>query len=293
MSMPYKDPINSCFKQDVPMSSITWLHVGGGAETFTPRTVDDLCTFIKTHQRPYVVMGAGSNVLVRDGGIDAVVVRMHRACKDFDIADHHVDVGAGLLDRYVAERCADLGMSGLEFMYTIPGAIGGGVAMNAGCYGAEFADRIICVWAMDDRGTVHQIMPCDLKFGYRSSGLPNGWIVIKARLRVAQSTPQVVWSTMRTLFERRHTDQPSGVRTGGSTFKNSPPHKAWELIDAAGYRGRCKGDACISDHHCNFLINRGHSTAADLEDLAENARQAVYTNSGVLLEWELIRWGKR
>jgi UDP-N-acetylmuramate dehydrogenase len=277
----------------VHMSDITWLKVGGDALTFTPRDGDELSYFLCHNEKPYLVMGAGSNILSRDKGIDETVIRMHKAFRTFQVSDDTVEVGASLLDRYVAERCQILGLSGLEFLYTIPGAIGGGLAMNAGCYGSDFSDRLVCVWMMDDKGVVHKVLPDELKYGYRTCFFPHGWIFIKARFRIVQSDPTAVALTMRSFYQKREQDQPSGVLTGGSTFMNPKNQKAWILIDQAGYRGRQKGQACIDEKHCNFLVNKGGSTASDLEDLAEEARQAVYQKTGILLQWEIVCWGKK
>ena len=279
--------------KNVNMSTITWLKVGGHALTFTPHNVESLSCFLRENKRPYLVMGAGSNILVRDQGVNELVIRMHRCCRTFHVSDTLVDVGASLLDRYVAERCQVLGLSGLEFLYTIPGAIGGGLAMNAGCYGGDFSDRLVCVWMMDEKGDIHKLLPDHLQYAYRSCVLPPGWIFIKARFSLAQSNPNSVALTMQSFFEKRVRDQPSGVITGGSTFTNPPREKAWQLIDSVGYRGREKGRAGLDTKHCNFLINKGGCTASDLEDLAEEARQAVYQKRGVLLNWEIVRWGKK
>jgi UDP-N-acetylmuramate dehydrogenase len=277
----------------VDMSDITWLRVGGPALVFTPRSHDALSYFLRHNEKPYLVMGAGSNILSRDKGIDEIVIRIHRVFRAFQVSGNFVDVGASLLDRYVAERCQTLGLSGLEFLYTIPGTIGGGLAMNAGCYGSDFADCLVCVWMMDDKGVVHKLLPDELKYGYRTCYFPRGWIFIKARFRITHSDPMTVALAMRSFYQKREEDQPSGILTGGSTFMNPKNHKAWVLIDQAGYRGRQRGQACIDEKHCNFLVNKGGSTASDLEDLAEEARQAVYQKTGVLLQWEIVRWGKK
>ena len=231
--------------------------------------------------------------MVRDGGVSGCVIKMGKGFRTFHAGDHYVDLGAGLLDRYVAERCQHLGLSGLEFMGTIPGSIGGGLAMNASCYGASFSDRLIHAHVMDPDGHQHQVLPQELKYEYRSCGLPEGWIFLGARFSCTPSDPESIAHTMGTMRDQRERTQPSRVKTGGSTFTNPPEGPAWQWIDQVGFRGKKLGQAMFSEKHCNFLINLGNATADELERLGEQAKKAVLDHSGVVLNWEIVRWGQK
>lgn len=281
-------------EKNVRMQKYTWLSVGGPAlAMFYPEDENDLSVFLKQKKfENYLIMGAGSNLLVRDGGVDACVIKISRGLDKLVIEGNEIELGAGLLDRYVSQVCQEHGLSGFEFLSTIPGTIGGGMAMNAGCYGAEFVDRLLWAWVMDTQGTQHKVNVQDLGYGYRSCCLPKGWIFLGGRFKGTLSDPQSIEKTMAHHWENRLETQPSKVKTGGSTFANPPGHSAWKLIEDVGYRGKIKGDAQFSEKHCNFLINRGKATAQDLEDLAQEAHHAVYQKTQIDLRWEIVRWGK-
>jgi UDP-N-acetylmuramate dehydrogenase len=230
--------------------------------------------------------------LVRDGGVDHPVIKLGRGFHQFTVEHTDVFVGAGLPDRIVAERCQALGLSGLEFLFTIPGTIGGALRMNAGCYGAETADRLVSVEVMDPKGIRYTLSIKEITYGYRFCSVPEDWVFLGARFRCISAKPEKIAKTMLTFSQQREDTQPTHVRTGGSTFANPDGYAAWELIDAVGYRGKKRGGASISQKHCNFLINEGDATAADLEGLGEEARQKVLADKGIALSWEIDRWGK-
>jgi UDP-N-acetylmuramate dehydrogenase len=278
---------------NVPLSTITWLSVGGAAEyIFYPQDSDDLALFLSLFpEKERFVLGAGSNILVRDGGVPGIVIKIGRGFRQFKPGENYVDLGAGLLDRYVAQQCQMLGLSGFEFMITIPGTIGGGLAMNASCYGSSFADRLIHAWVMDPDGKTHIMTPEALNYEYRFCGLPQGWFFLGGRFRCTPSHPDLIAATMAEMMEMREQTQPTQVKTGGSTFANPAEGPAWQWIDQVGFRGKKVGQAMFSEKHCNFLINLGNCTALDLESLAEEARKAVYEQTGILLRWEIVRWG--
>lgn len=275
------------------LSAFTWFKVGGKTPAvLSPADEAELRTFLRAYTGPRTILGAGSNVLIRDGGLPGVVIRLGRPFQTLYIEGTEVEVGAGLLGRTVAQYCQQAGLAGTEFLATIPGTIGGNIRMNAGCYGREIRDLLMYAWAMDPQGEKHKLSVDDLQYGYRSSGLPEGWILLGARFKGAAGHPDTIAQQMQAFMSRREATQPLCVRTGGSTFKNPPGHKAWELIDQAGYRGYRYGGAQISEKHCNFLINHGTATAQALETLGEKARQAVYDKTGICLEWEIIRLGQ-
>lgn len=286
--------VSGRIEHNVPLSNMTWLRVGGEAAcVFHPNDEHDLSNFLQNfHQEEIFVLGAGSNILVRDGGVSGYVIKIGKGFRTFHVTDAYIDVGAGLLDRYVAEKCQKLGLSGMEFMGTIPGSIGGGLAMNASCYGSSFEDRLVHARVMDPKGEIHCLKPEELQYGYRSCGLPAGWVFLGARFFCTPSEPQRIAITMMEMLQQRETTQPSRVKTGGSTFANPEEGPAWKFIDQAGFRGKKQGEAKFSEKHCNFLINLGNATARDLESLAEQAKQAVFDHSGVTLRWEIVRWGK-
>ncbi len=286
--------ISGRIEHNVPLSKMTWLRVGGEASCmFHPKDEQDLSLFLQQFpQENTYILGAGSNLLVRDGGVSGCVIKIGKGFRAFHATDTHIDVGAGLLDRYVADQCQKFGLSGLEFMTTIPGTIGGGLAMNASCYGAGFADRLVHAKVMDPFGKTHLLLPQELNYGYRSCGLPLGWIFLGARFLCTPSQPDGIALTMAEMHLQREKTQPIMVKTGGSTFANPQNGSAWKWIDQAGFRGKKLGQAMFSEKHCNFLINLGHASAQDLETLAEQAKQAVFDQSGVTLRWEIVRWGE-
>jgi UDP-N-acetylmuramate dehydrogenase len=273
----------------------TWFRVGGEAEMlFRPADEDDLMHFIahKPKDVPLTIIGAGSNLLIRDGGISGVVIRLGRGFSDIRIENDLIHVGAACLDRTVALTCRDSGIGNLEFLVGIPGTIGGAVRMNAGAYGREMKDILVQATVIDLEGRAHHLSADDLVLSYRHSNLPEGWMVTSAILKgAAGQNPADIGCTIDGILAEREASQPIRGRTGGSTFKNPETAKAWELIDAAGCRGLIKGDAQVSEKHCNFLLNIDQATAIDLESLGEEVKARVFETSGVTLDWEIIRIG--
>jgi UDP-N-acetylmuramate dehydrogenase len=288
-------PVRGRYRAQVPLAPRTWLRVGGPAEVvFQPADAADLAIFLK--RRPAEIgvtpIGVASNVLVRDGGLEGVVLRFSGSLAEVDVDDERLRVGAGATDRMIAIQAMKASLSGLEFLIGIPGTLGGAVRMNAGAFGGEAAEVVERVVALDPAGRRHELTTAELGFGYRHSGLPADWIVLGAVLRAAQGDQRAIEARMRAIKAERDASQPLHVATGGSTFKNPPGHKAWQLIDAAGCRGLRHGRAMVSDKHCNFLINTGGATAAELEELGERVRARVMEHSGVALEWEIHRVGR-
>jgi UDP-N-acetylmuramate dehydrogenase len=283
------------YRAKAAMSGMTWFRVGGAAEVlFKPADVQDLMDFLreKPDQIPVTIIGVASNLLVRDGGIKGVVVRLGRAFANIEVGGNGlVRVGAGALCINTALTACEAGLTGLEFMRGVPGTIGGGLRMNAGAYGAEFKDVVVEATAVDAKGDPHVLSTDDLAFSYRHSGAPEDWIFIEAVLRTEPGDMSEISARMADINRQREDSQPMRVRTGGSTFKNPPGQKAWELIDAAGCRGLRHGGARMSEKHCNFLINEGNATAEDLETLGEEVRRRVFEHSGVELDWEIDRVG--
>jgi UDP-N-acetylmuramate dehydrogenase len=288
-------PVRGRYRADVPLAPRTWLRVGGPAEVvFQPADAADLAIFLKGRPAEIGVtpIGVASNLLVRDGGIEGVVLRFSGSLAEVDVDDERLRVGAGATDRMIAIQAMKAGLSGLEFLIGIPGTLGGAVRMNAGAFGGETAEVVERVVALDPAGRRYELTAAELGFGYRHSGLPADWIVVGAVLRAAQGDARAIEARMRAIKAERDASQPLHVATGGSTFKNPPGHKAWQLIDAAGCRGLRHGRAMVSDKHCNFLINTGGSTAAEIEELGERVRERVQEHSGIALEWEIHRVGR-
>ena len=279
----------------VDMGRYTWFGVGGAAMVmFTPADGEDLLEFLKATPKdiPILPIGAGSNLLVRDGGIDGVVINSE-ALNSIEQEGDYLVVGAGLRDAEVARSAAKLGLGGLEFLVGIPGTIGGGLRMNAGAYGSEFKDIVAKAEALDRNATIHQVAPEEMGMGYRHSDAPSDWIFTRAWLKVTPDDESAIRARMKEIISSRASAQPTAVRTGGSTFANPEGKKAWQLIDAAGCRGLKVGKAEVSDKHCNFLINTGGATASELEELGETIRQKVNAHSGVDLRWEIKRVGSK
>ncbi|WP_300296182.1 UDP-N-acetylmuramate dehydrogenase [Ferrovibrio sp.] len=279
------------------LADITWFRVGGPADVmFRPADRDDLIAFLKNKPADVAVtvLGVGSNTLVRDGGVDGVVIRLGR---DFAIVtacdNNEIEAGAGALDVNVAQTAQMHGIAGLEFLRGIPGTVGGGLRMNAGAYGTEFKDVLVWAEAVDVQGNLHRLSPAEMKFGYRHCGVPEDWIFLGCRLKGRPGDKTDIQARMDEIQAAREGSQPIRSRTGGSTFANPEGHKAWQLIDAAGCRGLVVGDAQVSEQHCNFLINRGNATATDLETLGETVRRRVKETSGVDLRWEIKRIGRQ
>jgi UDP-N-acetylmuramate dehydrogenase len=279
---------------DAPLGPQTWFRTGGPAEVlFRPADVEDLASFLAALPAdvPVMVLGVGSNLLVRDGGVKGVVIRLMRGFTAITVEGHDVVSGAGALDLNVALTARDHGLAGLEFLSGIPGTIGGAVAMNGGAYGGELAQVLVSAEAVDRSGGIHRVEAADLGFSYRHSTAPADWIFTSARLRATPGDQLAIARRIAEIDAARTESQPRS-RTGGSTFVNPPSHKAWELIDGAGCRGLRIGDAQVSEKHCNFLINLGTATAADIEALGEEVRRRVLAHSGVRLEWEIRRIGE-
>ncbi|MDP1964857.1 MAG: UDP-N-acetylmuramate dehydrogenase [Reyranella sp.] len=278
---------------DAPLGPQTWFRTGGPAEVlFRPADVEDLASFLAALPADVAVtvLGVGSNLLVRDGGVNGVVVRLMRGFTAIAVEGHEVVSGAGALDLNVALTARDHALAGLEFLSGIPGTIGGAVAMNGGAYGGELAQVLVSAEAVDRSGAVHRVDAADLGFSYRHSTAPADWIFTSARLRATPGDPLAIARRIAEIDAARTESQPRS-RTGGSTFVNPEGHKAWELIDRAGCRGLRVGEAQVSEKHCNFLINLGTATAADIEALGEEVRRRVLAHSGVQLEWEIRRIG--
>jgi UDP-N-acetylmuramate dehydrogenase len=273
----------------------TWFGVGGVAEIlFRPADTEDLAAFLAAlpAEIPVMVIGAGSNLLVRDGGIPGATIRLGRGLGDIAIADGVVSVGAGTLDRRVAVSAAKAGLAGLEFLSGIPGTIGGSLRMNAGAYGVEIADVLVSATAMDRGGRRHAIDRASMALSYRHCGLDPGWLFVEAQLRGIPGERTEIAKRLMEIRATREATQPIRARTSGSTFANPPGQSAWRLIDAAGCRGLTRGGAMVSHKHANFLINTGSATAADIEGLAEEVRRRVYETTGIILEWEIQRIGR-
>lgn len=287
------------YTENAPLSGITWFRVGGPAEVaFRPLDREDLAAFLRAKPAdvPLTVIGVGSNLLVRDGGIPGVVLRLGRGFTTIQVEGNDVVCGAACLDRNVAEAAKQASLGGLEFLAGVPGTIGGALRMNAGAYGREIKDALVAADAVDPGGKIHTLGLEDLGLTYRHSSVPADWIFVGARLRGRPDEPEAIARRIAEVQQSRSDSQPIRSRTGGSTFKNPAPEqsgglKAWQLIDKAGCRGLKRGGAQVSEQHCNFLINTGSATAADLEALGEDVRDRVENDSGVRLEWEIRRIG--
>ncbi|MDB5471590.1 MAG: murB [Caulobacter sp.] len=284
--------------RDVALAPFTWFRVGGPAEVlFLPADEEDLSDFLRQlpAETPVTVLGVGSNVIVRDGGIPGVVIRLagkHFAEIVIDEEDNQIIAGAGALDAAVARAAANAGLAGLEFYAGIPGAIGGALTMNAGCYGAETKDVLVSAWGYDRSGEMQVFQLADFGYTYRHSQAPEDIIWIQAIYQGRRDDPAAVKERMAQITSRRETTQPIREKTGGSTFKNPPGHSSWKLVDDAGWRGKLHGGAKFSELHSNFMINADEATAADLEGLGEAVRADVLAKTGVQLDWEIKRIGR-
>jgi UDP-N-acetylmuramate dehydrogenase len=277
------------------LAELTWFRVGGAAQVlFTPADADDLGCFL-THlpgEFAVYVVGVGSNLIVRDGGMPGVVIRLSpRGFGDASAEGDIVSAGAAALDKRVAEIAATANLSGLEFLFGIPGTVGGALRMNAGANGAETKDVLIGATGIGRDGSKLQFGHADMKFSYRNSGVDAAVIFTSARFRGTIAAPDAIRARMNEVQNHRETAQPIREKTGGSTFKNPPGHSAWKLIDAAGCRGLRVGGAQVSEMHCNFLINTGSATGHDIETLGETVRARVKAHSGIELHWEIKRIG--
>ncbi|MCK0149374.1 UDP-N-acetylmuramate dehydrogenase [Marivita sp. S6314] len=288
-----------------PLSDLTWLRVGGPADwLFQPADAEDLSSFLRDLPVDIAVfpMGVGSNLIVRDGGLRAVVIRMGRGFNGISVEGTRVTAGAAALDAHVARKAADAGVD-LTFLRTIPGAIGGAVCMNAGCYGSYVADHLISVRVVLRTGDIVTLDAAELHLAYRSSALPEGAVVVEALFEGILDDPETLHARMAAQLKKRDETQPTKDRTAGSTFRNPAgfsstgkaddvhDFKAWKVIDDAGMRGATRGGAQMSPMHSNFLVNTGGATAADLEGLGEEVRKKVFLHSGIELQWEIKRVG--
>ena len=288
-------PLRGRVEANAPLGPATWFRVGGAADVLVrPADLDDLLLLLRDMpaDMPLTILGAASNMIIRDGGIAGVVLRLARGFGDVVVEADGIIAGAAALDVTVAETAAAAGLVGLEFLVGIPGSIGGAVAMNAGAYGREIRD--VLEWA--EIATPEGLMRLDaaaLHFAYRHAQLPVRGVVVRAKLRATSGDRAAISARLSEIRAAREATQPVRARTGGSTFKNPPgDRKAWELIDAAGCRGLMRGAAQVSEKHCNFLINLGGASAADIEALGDDVRARVLAHSGVTLEWEIRRIGR-
>ena len=283
---------------DESLAPLTWLRVGGKAEVlFLPADEDDLAEILAAlpAQIPVTVLGVGSNVIVRDGGVEGMLVRLGgRGFREIEVEPEvsRVVAGAAVLDAVLARAAAAAGVGGLEFFAGIPGTVGGALSMNAGCYGGETGDWLVVAWGVDRSGARRVFTLADFAYGYRQSQAPTDIIWTGAIFQGRPGNAAEIEAAMTAITLRRETTQPIREKTGGSTFKNPPGHSAWRLVDEAGWRGKPWGGAMFSPLHANFMINTGDATAADLEGLGEAVRADVLAKFGVNLEWEIKRIGR-
>ena len=281
---------------DEPLAPFTWFRVGGPAEVlFIPADPQDLSDFLRQLDPavPVTYIGVGSNVIIRDGGVEGVVVRLAgRAFAEITIDGEHITAGPGALDSMVARAAAKAGLAGLEFYAGIPGTIGGALTMNAGCYGRETKDVLVSAWGYDRTGARREFDNADFGFTYRHTDIPADIVWMQATFKGTPDDPAAVQARMDEITSRRETTQPIREKTGGSTFKNPGNKSAWQCVDEAGWRGNLHGGAKFSELHANFMINTGEATAADLEGLGEAVRADVLAKLGVELNWEIKRIGK-
>jgi UDP-N-acetylmuramate dehydrogenase len=276
------------------LAELTWFRVGGPAQALLmPEDEADLAYFLGAIPAdvPVIVVGLGSNLIVRDGGIPGVVVRLGRGFSDVKVDGLRITAGPAVPDVKVARAAQEAGIAGLSFMRGIPGAVGGALRMNGGAYGGETKDVLVSAHAVDRTGKIHVLSNAGMHYTYRHCGAPEDFIFTEATFEGRAGDRATIAAEMDKITESREATQPIKSRTGGSTFKNPPGHKAWQLIDKAGCRGLIVGGAQVSELHCNFLINQGTATAADIENLGETVRKRVKESSGVDLDWEIKRIG--
>ncbi len=282
--------------ENAPLAPLVWFKSGGSAEwLFEPKDEDDLVEFLRglDPDVPVMALGLGSNMIVRDAGVPGVVVRLGKAFSKIDkVDDVTLRCGGGASGILVSSTARDAGIAGLEFLRGIPGTVGGFVRMNGGAYGREVQDILVEARVAMRDGSIEALPLEKLGYTYRHSELPEGAVVVEATFRGSPGKPEAIGAEMDAIARAREESQPLRSRTGGSTFKNPPGHKAWVLVDAAGCRGLTMGDAQVSEKHCNFLLNLGSATSADIEALGEEVRRRVLENSGITLEWEIQRIGR-
>jgi UDP-N-acetylmuramate dehydrogenase len=293
--LPESTAVRGRVTADAPLAPLVWFKAGGAsAFLFEPADAADLSAFLKDSDpaTPLLPLGLGSNLIVRDGGFPGITVRLGKPFARIAVDDQHVRAGGGAPGIAVASAARDAGVAGLEFLRGIPGTAGGAVRMNAGAYGRDVSDILIEVTLVLRDGTVETWPAARLGYSYRHSALPDGAIVVEALFAGTPGDPVTIGAEMDRIAAEREASQPLRSRTGGSTFKNPAGHKAWALVDAAGCRGLRRGDAQVSEKHCNFLLNLGAASSADIEALGEEVRARVLAHSGVVLEWEIQRVGK-
>jgi UDP-N-acetylmuramate dehydrogenase len=283
--------------RDEPLAPFTWLRVGGPADVlYLPADEADLAHFLQglDAQVPLTMLGVGSNTLVRDGGVEGVVIRLGRAFATVEAVDGKVRAGAAALDSQVSKVAAAAGVAGLEFYTGVPGTVGGALVMNAGCYGQETRDVLVEAYGLTRRGEPVRYSNEEMRFSYRKSAkaAETGVIFTGALFGGPPDDPEVLAERMAIITARREASQPIREKTGGSTFKNPPGHSAWKLVDEAGWRGKPVGGAMFSPLHANFLINTGEATAAEIEALGEAVRRDVKRTRGIDLDWEIKRIGR-
>lgn len=295
VSLPSLPPVRGRLTADAPLAPLVWFKSGGAAEwLFEPADIDDLRDFLAALDpaTPVMGLGLGSNLIVRDGGVTGVVVRLGKAFASVERLDAtSLRCGGGASGILVSSTARDAGIGGLEFLRSIPGTVGGFVRMNGGAYGREVKDVLVEAEVVLRSGQRRTLGLAELGYSYRHSALPEGAIVVGATFRGHNAEPAAVQAEMDRIAAEREASQPLRSRTGGSTFKNPDGHKAWALVDAAGCRGLTRGNAQVSEKHCNFLLNLGSATSTEIEGLGEEVRERVKANSGVMLEWEIQRVG--
>ncbi len=296
-----KDALNDLrgvVRADEPMAKHVWFGAGGAADLFfMPEDITDLQSFLskKPAEMPLTVIGIGSNLLVRDGGIRGAVICMSRKFTQLDYSDNDgfISAGAGVPDVHLAKFSAEQSCEGMAFYAGIPGTVGGAIIMNAGAHGSDTSEHLQEVDIVHEDGTLQTLSADALNYSYRHSELPSNSIVVTARFKVKKGDMEIAKANILDIQRKRRDTQPVGVRTGGSTFKNPENNSAWRLIDGAGLRGYHVGDAMMSEKHCNFMINQGKASGADLENLGEYIREKVFNHAGITLEWEIKRLGQQ
>ncbi len=289
-------PLRGTAEANASLADFIWFRTGGPAEWLVrPADLDDLAQFLKALPMdvPVLPVGVGSNLIVRDGGVPGVVIRLPKTFAAVSVDGDIVTAGGAAMGITVASAARDAGLAGMEFLRGIPGTVGGAVRMNAGAYGREMADILIDVTIVTRTGDIVTLPAADLHYSYRHSELPDGAVVVAARLRGTPGDPVAITAEMDRIAAEREASQPLRSRTGGSTFRNPPGDKAWRLVDAAGCRGLRRGGAQVSEKHCNFLLNTGDATSADIEALGDEVRDRVKAATGVELIWEIERVGRK
>lgn len=289
--------LRGVLKQNYGLKHLTWFKTGGGADIFfKPEDVQDLAAMLRQNKGhlPVTVIGAGSNLIIRDKGIEGIVVKLGRNFTGIELVNEGLlAVQTGCLNFNLAKFCMQNSLAGFEFLIGIPGTIGGGIAMNAGAYGSEFQDIVVSVEALDGEGNFLNISNQEIGFSYRSNSLPEGLIFTRVFFKIGnKADPATIQAKMDHIANERGRSQPITEKTGGSTFANPSGHKAWQLIDETGLRGYKYGDACMSELHCNFMVNCGNATSSDLENLGELVRNKVREKTGIELKWEIKRVGR-